>query len=243
MSLLSAIGVGADILGGVLGHSAQQKANRRNIALNRENREWEERMANSAYQRAVKDLKDAGLNPMLAYSQGGASTPSVSAATVQPEDAGARAVSSAGSKAMTALQLQNMQLQNQILVEKRQQEIVTTHRMQGENPTQEGAETKWGIELAKLKAETRRTLAEASISEIEREIAEQTQGASVSSAKAMANIRDQEVTLNEIRTILMRLDIPEKKAMADWFETVGAASPAAKSIMSISQWLKFILGK
>jgi len=50
--------------------------------------DFQERMRSTQYQTAVEDMKNAGLNPMLAYSQGGAGTPtgamgSVSTATMK----------------------------------------------------------------------------------------------------------------------------------------------------------------
>lgn len=39
-------------------------------------RDWQEEMSNTSYQRAVKDMQAAGINPALAYQQGGSSTPS-----------------------------------------------------------------------------------------------------------------------------------------------------------------------
>lgn len=37
-------------------------------------RTWYEEMSNSAYRRATYDMQQAGINPILAYSQGGAAT-------------------------------------------------------------------------------------------------------------------------------------------------------------------------
>lgn len=45
-------------------------------------RQWQERMSNTAYQRAMADMQSAGLNPILAANNGGAQVPGGAVATV-----------------------------------------------------------------------------------------------------------------------------------------------------------------
>lgn len=79
MGFLSGIPVVGDIVGGVLERDwakrDAQTAWERSSEAAQKQMDFQERMSNTAYQRAVQDMKSAGLNPMLAYSQGGASSP------------------------------------------------------------------------------------------------------------------------------------------------------------------------
>lgn len=70
------IGAGAQVVGGLLSGSFSARQAR-------ENRAFQERMSNTAHQREVRDLRKAGLNPILsAMRSDGASTPSGSMASM-----------------------------------------------------------------------------------------------------------------------------------------------------------------
>lgn len=112
----AAIAGGAMVGGALINSASQNAANDKNIELAREQMKFQKDMSNTAWQRGVADMKKAGVNPMLAFSQGGASSPSGSQGRVEatrPGDALSQGVNSAitAKRDLSLVDLQTAQVQ------------------------------------------------------------------------------------------------------------------------------------
>lgn len=104
-----------------------EKTNEANAQQAQLNRDFQERMSNTAYQRGMEDMRRAGLNPILAYQKGGASSPGgAQAAMTTPhvENVAANAVSSAMQLKRNTAEVANM-LQTNRNLQATEQNIAT----------------------------------------------------------------------------------------------------------------------
>jgi len=130
------------IVGAGLSYKGAHEANKTNIKLAREQMGFQERMSNTAYQRSMADMEAAGLNPILAFQQGGASTPGGAKAEVSNEYSGA-----VGS-ALQAMQVKAQIAQTKVMTELMKADLPERQQAAGIFKGKGGPWLKWWKELS-----------------------------------------------------------------------------------------------
>lgn len=253
------------VLEGALGYAGMEATNSANRAMAREQMAFQKKMSDTSYQRAVADLNAAGLNPMLAYGQGGASTPP--GATAQMQNSSAAGIE-AQNRRMERLAIEsNIELnQAKVGTEKANQALISeqAREKRWENHTNMGPTgadeaipslmpiegpkslTALSFQLKKLKEEpglirAQSGLAAANMQQSLESIDKMVQDIAVGKAT------EQQIRANteHIKVLIenSKLDQSQKKAMAAAWDELGAAGGLAKEAIPFLKILITILGK
>lgn len=223
----AALAVAPSIIGGIFGSQGQEEANSANRAMSQAQMDFQERMSSTSYQRAVKDMQAAGLNPMLAYSQGGASTPAGSTAVMGNKNA------AAVSSGMSALQSANIVAQNKVLDAQAENIKADTVNKVTNNPAIESSARSAGvnatmlekqleqyeIELSRAVSTYRQQRDNEQLTLMQRQAADQT------FQERLAQIRAESRSA-VTKAQLLGLDVPEALSYADFYKSAaGKAKP------------------
>lgn len=232
----------ASIFASVLSSQGQEDTNATNLQIQQQNsafnaeqaglnrdwsgnqaqiqRDYQTDMANTTWQRGVRDMQAAGLNPMLAYSQGGAPAPAGAMGQSSAAQAGSpgnaqNPYAAAGATATQWANIENIQADT----EKKKEEAELTRRQHlGYTGEQE-------VRVDKMRKEAELTVHQTNLSEAQRKkvLTE------VDQVLAQTRNTDADTAIKKVNEVLQRHDIPRMEAEAAYFKTpVGKTSPHNK---------------
>lgn len=228
-SLLSAAG---SLVSGFLGYKGQKDANETNMNLGREQMAFQERMSNTSYQRAVKDMQAAGLNPMLAYSQGGASAPMGSMPQVQNAVGAGMSTAAQSSQVMQGIAQVVSTLAS---TEKTQAEaeMIRRQTLPDELYKYQG----WS-NLGRTHEETRKLFTGANLDEANAEVAHVLRRLREIDEKRESGSWAADVRKRKAESALSELEIPRSKSEAQFYESVGQANPWVRMFLEIMKGVR-----
>lgn len=232
MDLVGLLSGAGSLISGFLGYKAQKDTNETNINLGREQMAFQKEMSSTAYQRGVKDMQAAGLNPMLAYSQGGASSPMGSMPQVQ------NAVATGMSTAQQSAQVMNGIAQvvaTLAQTEKTQAEAEMTRRQT--LPAELYPQTGYA-NLYRIHEDTRRLASGATLDDARAESEYVIKRIREAEEKYLTQSLKDRVDLTKSEASLKRLDVPRMRAEEKFYESLGQANPWVKMFVMLMQGLK-----
>ena len=130
MAIPAAAGpIGAALISGGFSAFGQSRANREARAAAQRQMDFQERMFKNRYRYTMADMRAAGLNPILAYQQGGGSPPSGASYTPQNVYAGVGEAAGHGvSSSMAAIRLKKeLKLMDEQIEKTKQEGYTTSH--------------------------------------------------------------------------------------------------------------------